>query len=173
VAPSSVAVLGFAHYRERNPGDTLPHRIVCSSGRGEPDRRFPEQERGATTAVSPNLKWTFVIGNGVLAVVTGLIALVSIGRYGVFPFVVETAVCALAVFNIRIILWAARLTSEEEWLKAEVRKAELRRRLADLGQFASASPALSAPGAGDVAADGGQGHQPPPVVPAEEPHSSG
>ena len=88
--------------------------------------------------MSPNLKWTFVIGNGVLAVVAGLIALVSIGKYGVFPFVVETAVCALAVFNIRIILWAARLTSEEEWLKAEVRKAELRHRLADLGQFASA-----------------------------------
>ena len=134
---------------------------------------FPEKERGAEAAVSPNLKWTFVIGNGALAVVTGLFALASIGKYGVLPVVVETGVCALAVFNIRIILWAARLTSEEEWLKAEVRKAELRRRLADLGQFAPPLSALPAPAAGDEAADGGQEHQPPPVVPADEPHSSG
>jgi hypothetical protein len=106
--------------------------MVCSAGRGERGRWFPEKGRGVTEAVSPNLKWTFVIGNGVLAVVAGLIALVSIGKYGVFPFVVETAVCALAVFNIRIILWAARLTSEEEWLKAEVRwHAEI------VGQFAA------------------------------------
>jgi hypothetical protein len=123
--------------------------------------------------VSPNLKWTFVLGNGALAVVTGLFALVSIGKYGVFPVVVEIGVCVLAVFNIRVVLWAARLTSEEEWLKAEVRKAELRHRLADLGQFASALPALSVPGAGDEGANGGQGHLPPPVVPADEPHSSG
>ncbi len=123
--------------------------------------------------MSPNLKWTCAIGNGALAVVAGLFALASIGKYGVFPFVIEVGVCTLAVFNIRIILWAARLTSEEEWLRAEVRKAELRQRLADLGRFASALPALSAPAAGGEAASGVQGHQPPPAVPADEPHSSG
>jgi hypothetical protein len=146
---------------------------VCSSERGEPDCLFPEQARGVTEAVSPKLKWICVIGNSALAVVAGLIALVSIGKFGVFPFVIEAGVCALAVFNIRIILWADRLTSEEEWLKAEVRKAELRQRLADLGQFASPLPALSAPAAGGEATNGGQGHQAPPVVPADAPHSSG
>ena len=40
--------------------------------------------------------------------------------------------CALALFNLYVVEKAARLLSEEEWLRAELRKAELRRRLAAL-----------------------------------------
>ncbi len=119
--------------------------------------------------MSPNLKWICVIGNGALAVVAGLFALASIGKFGVFPFVIEIAVCALSIFNIRIIQWAASLTSEEEWLKAEVRKAELRQRLADLGQFASTLPALPAPVTAGEAPDGGEANHVGPVAPANEP----
>jgi hypothetical protein len=90
--------------------------------------------------MSPKTRWVGYYGNGVLAVLSGLFALYSLGQYGLF--LGGAAICALAIFNIRIVKWAAQFTSEEEWLKAEVRKAELRQKLASLGQFASEQDAL-------------------------------
>jgi hypothetical protein len=47
------------------------------------------------------------------------------------------ALAALAAFNVYVIEKVAQLTSEEEFLKAEVRKAELRKELASFGAFAT------------------------------------
>ncbi len=51
------------------------------------------------------------------------------------------ALGALAIFDIYVIEKAARFLSEEEILKADVRKAELRKELEALGQYCDAAPA--------------------------------
>jgi hypothetical protein len=98
--------------------------------------------------MSPRERLIGYCGNGAVALFSGFLALFSMsGRYGINPILFEAAVCALAIFNIRIIAWSVQFTSEEEWLKSEVRKAELRQRLADFGKFTSdqyAMPALTA-----------------------------
>jgi hypothetical protein len=97
--------------------------------------------------MSPRTRLIGFCGNGAVALFSGFLALFSMsGRYGIGPIPFEAAVCALAIFNIRIIAWTVQFTSEEEWLKSEVRKAELRQRLAGFGKFASdqyAVPALT------------------------------
>jgi hypothetical protein len=58
------------------------------------------------------------------------------------------ALAALSGFNLYAIEHAAGLLSEEEWLKSEVRKAELRQRLQTLSTAgaASSTPPSSNPG---------------------------
>jgi hypothetical protein len=48
--------------------------------------------------------------------------------------VVFALVAALAAFNVYVIERAARLLSEEEWLKGEIRKEMLRQQLAGIRQ---------------------------------------
>jgi hypothetical protein len=97
--------------------------------------------------MSPRVRLIGYCGNGAVALFSGFLALFSMsGRYGISPILFEAAVCALAIFNLRIIAWSVQFTSEEEWLMSEVRKAELRQRLAGFGKFASdqyAVPALT------------------------------
>ena len=71
-------------------------------------------------------------GNVFLAILCALAAMgiLSKGQTGGFVFLVLIAV--LAAFNVHVTTKAARLLSEEEWLAAEVRKAELRKKLVAL-----------------------------------------
>ena len=111
--------------------------------------------------MSPRNKWIGLLGNGAVALFSGIMMLYSLGRYGFFPFLLEAAVCALAVFNIRIFIWTEQFTSEEEWLKAELRKAELRRQIASYGEFAHEPDAVPvAPPDPDAPATGGRDHLP-------------
>lgn len=72
-------------------------------------------------------------GNGLAAVLLGALGLFGSSRPGAVDVLAALlALCALALFNLYVIERAARLLSEEEWLKAELRKAELRRKLAAL-----------------------------------------
>jgi hypothetical protein len=113
--------------------------------------------------MSPKIKWIGYYGNGVLAVLSGLFALYSLGQYGLF--LGGAAVCALAIFNIRIFAWAVQLTSEEGWLKAEVRKAELRQKLASLGQFAPEQDSLAVAAAEPTVSGPSPTHPPPTITP--------
>jgi hypothetical protein len=76
-----------------------------------------------------HIKFIARYGNGALAVLLFVFALFG-GEIGFalacVPFF------ALAVFNIYVIEKAARLMSEEAWLEAEIRKVELRHKLAAL-----------------------------------------
>jgi hypothetical protein len=77
----------------------------------------------------PYIKSIGRYGNGALAVVLVLLAGFGGGigfALGCVPFL------ALALFNIYVIEKAARLMSEEPWLEAEIRKVELRHKLAAL-----------------------------------------
>lgn len=100
--------------------------------------------------MSPTLKWVGVYGNGALAFFTGLVAFVSMGKGQFIPVLFGVAACGLSIFNIRVVRWAIGLTSEEEWLQAEVRKAELRQHLAAFGEFGHSSDA--SPGSAPAAA---------------------
>lgn len=68
-------------------------------------------------------------GNGVAAVVFGIIFVFALTRGELGFALLSLLVSALAGCNVYIAEKAAALTAEEEWLKAELRKAELRRRL--------------------------------------------
>ncbi len=71
-------------------------------------------------------------GNGLLCVVNVLFALFSLRTVPLGVTLGFLAVAALGAFNVYVIEKAASFTAEEEWLKAEVRKAELRHQLAIL-----------------------------------------
>lgn len=71
-------------------------------------------------------------GNGAGAVAFGLIFIFALIRGEIVFAFFALLVSGLAGFNIYITEKAAALTAEEEWLKAELRKAELRRRLGAL-----------------------------------------
>jgi hypothetical protein len=70
-------------------------------------------------------------GNAILLGLSGLfaLALFSKGQHGMALFAV--AICALAAFNLYLVAKTARLLGGEAWLEAELRKAALRRRLAE------------------------------------------
>ncbi|MET4700802.1 hypothetical protein ABIE65_003844 [Constrictibacter sp. MBR-5] len=73
-------------------------------------------------------------GNGLVIILFGLMALAMLfGRKssltGTLVFALPAAMCT---FNLWTLRRAAQALSEEEWLKSEVRKAELRRRLHDM-----------------------------------------
>lgn len=97
----------------------------------------------------PNLKWIGIYGNGALAAGAGLIAFGSIINREVIPILIGLAVCALSVYNIRVIRWATSLDPEEEYLETEVRKADLRQHLAELGDFAHPPDAAPSADAGE------------------------
>jgi hypothetical protein len=111
--------------------------------------------------MSPKIKWIGYYGNGALAFFAGFMALYSLSSVGLF--LGSAAVCILAIFNIRIFRWASQLTSEEGWLQAELRKAELRKELAGLGQFA-AEPDAVPPAPTEATAPGASATVEAPVV---------
>lgn len=71
-------------------------------------------------------------GNGVAAGLFAIIFVFALTNGEVGFALLSLLVSGLAGFNIYIAEKAAALTAEEEWLKAELRKAELRRRLGAL-----------------------------------------
>ena len=71
------------------------------------------------------------LGNGLAAVLFGLFALLLL-KSNPGGAIVMLAVLALALFNMYVIEKCIRFFSEEETLKTEIRKAELRRELAEL-----------------------------------------
>ncbi len=71
-------------------------------------------------------------GNGVAAVLFGVIFVFALTRGELGFALFCLLVSGLAACNVYITEKAAALTAEEEWLKAELRKAELRRRLGAL-----------------------------------------
>ena len=82
-------------------------------------------------------------GNGLAAILLGALFLFGYSMPssdGVLAALL--ALCVLAAFNLWVIEKAARLLSEEEWLKAELRKAELRRQLAALAAGGPGLPAI-------------------------------
>ncbi len=81
-------------------------------------------------------------GNGLAALLLGLASWGVLAKGQVGSAFVLAAMVALAAFNVHVAAKAARLLSEEEWLAAEIRKAELRNKLAALqpGAAESAPP---------------------------------
>lgn len=85
----------------------------------------------------PNrIRLTALIANGVLCPVFGFVALYGLSDQEPGVAVFFSLAAATAGFNWHVIRKAARLLSEEEWLQAELRKAELRRRIAELDGMA-------------------------------------
>jgi len=78
-------------------------------------------------------------GNATVAVIFGLFVVIALSKGTLVFALFSVTLAALAVFNWYVIEKAARLTSEEEFLKSEVRKAELRKELADYGRFAGST----------------------------------
>ena len=70
-------------------------------------------------------------GNALAALLFGLFA---IGMLSSHPeaSLFFSMLCALAVFNLYVVEHCSRLLSEEEWLKSEIRKVELRHQLSEL-----------------------------------------
>lgn len=83
------------------------------------------------------IRFVGIIGNGAAAILCTFIVLVSLvkGHGGAVLFFMP--VVALTAFNVHVIWKSANLLSEEELLKAEIRKAELRKQLAGYGKYAS------------------------------------
>ena len=77
----------------------------------------------------PRIRLIGRYGNGLAAVLFGFFVLFSLvnGRFGLA--LVCALLAALSAFNVYLTEKAAAMTSEEEWLNAEIRKAELRRKL--------------------------------------------
>ncbi len=74
-------------------------------------------------------------GNGLLAIAFALFATFTLGRGQLGLFLFFAAVAALGLWNLYVIWKAAYLLSEEQWLEAELRKAELREQLRKMGRF--------------------------------------
>ncbi len=74
----------------------------------------------------------FANSGAILVFLVVAIALLAKGHVGSALFIL--AVAALLAFNLYLVEKAATLLSEEEWLKGEVRKALLRRKLAKLAK---------------------------------------
>ena len=109
--------------------------------------------------MSTTYKWIGVYGNGALAFLGGVLGLGGLINGEFLLVLIALVVCALAIFNIRVMRWVMGLSAEEEWLQAEVRKAELRQHLAALGEFAHStdeptdpSPAQRPAGSTDASA---------------------
>ncbi len=78
-------------------------------------------------------------GNLSWALLCALGAMGTLSKGQTNGFFVLMLIGALAIFNTYVATKAARLLSEEEWLAAEIRKAELRSKLAAL-QTGSSMP---------------------------------
>ncbi len=72
------------------------------------------------------------IGNGALVLLSALTVMAALSRGHTGPAVALALICGLGIFNIRVVWKASAALSEEEWLAAEVRKAEMRRQLVGL-----------------------------------------
>jgi hypothetical protein len=70
-------------------------------------------------------------GNAALLGLFGLFVLAFSSKGQTGMALCALAVCALAAFNLYLVAKTARLLGEEAWLEAELRKAGLRRRLAE------------------------------------------
>lgn len=93
-------------------------------------------------SMPPHIRLIARYGNALLVLSFGIMALAGLQRgQGMAMFCI--AVAALGVFNIYILERVVRLLSEEEWLAAEVRKAELRKRLAELEREAAPPPVVT------------------------------
>lgn len=77
------------------------------------------------------IRLTALWGNGIVTALWLLVSVVALSRNGNVALL-TVAGAALGAFNLYVIAKAAHLLSEEEWLKGEVRKAELRQQLARL-----------------------------------------
>ena len=79
-----------------------------------------------------HIKFLGRCGNGLLGVLSliGTLASLSNGQFSAMVF--GALVLCLSIFNVYVIEKAAASTTEEEWLKAELRKAEIRQKLASL-----------------------------------------
>lgn len=88
------------------------------------------------------IRLTALIGNGVICAAFAIMGLASLGKGEPGLWFFFAIVAATSAFNWYVIRKASRLLSEEEWLHAEIRKAELRKRLAELERDATTSQAL-------------------------------
>lgn len=70
--------------------------------------------------------------NGVVAALFTILFVYGLGKGELSIALFCGIVAALCGFNLYVMEKAAALLSEEEWLKAELRKAELRRKLVNL-----------------------------------------
>jgi multisubunit Na+/H+ antiporter MnhG subunit len=81
----------------------------------------------------PNrIRLTALLANGAIVLAFGFLTLFALGTGQLALALFFLLVVMAAAFNIHIVRRAAHLLAEEEWLKAEVRKAELRQRLASI-----------------------------------------
>ena len=76
------------------------------------------------------LRSVAVWGNGTLALFFFFITLILLFQLDFVSTLFCGLVTAFAAFNVYVLRQSAVMVSEEEWLKAEIRKAELRKTLA-------------------------------------------
>ena len=81
--------------------------------------------------------------NSGLAVVCFLMVILSIPQGKIGAAILALAFGALFAFNLYLIEKAASILSEEEWLKGEVRKVLLRRKLKRMAKEDAAETAVS------------------------------
>jgi hypothetical protein len=77
--------------------------------------------------------------NGILALLNVAVAVHALSGGKTGGAFISIVLAALLMFNLYLIEKASLLLSEEEWLKAQIRKTLLRRRLANLDQEERAS----------------------------------
>ena len=94
----------------------------------------------------PRIRLIGRYGNALAILLFAALTLVGLSRGPEGFAILMLALGALECFNLYALEQAARLLSEEEWLKSEVRKAELRQRLRSLGSDAVGSGAELPPG---------------------------
>jgi hypothetical protein len=80
----------------------------------------------------PRIRYLSRYGNGAVAVLFAIVSILALGKGDLGIALFCAAVTVLCAFNVYVMEKAAALLGEEEWLKAEVRKAELRRKLVGL-----------------------------------------
>jgi len=80
----------------------------------------------------PHVRILARLGNLAVGLFGFLLLLAGFDRVGTPALIIGLAMIAAAGYNQYAIEKAARLLSEEEWLKAQIRKEELRHRLAEM-----------------------------------------
>jgi hypothetical protein len=81
----------------------------------------------------PRIRWISRYGNGVAALLFAFLFLFALLNGQFLVASICAVVSALAAFNLYVAETTSAITAEEDWLTAEIRKAELRRRLASFG----------------------------------------
>ena len=80
----------------------------------------------------PRIRFFGRYANGAVSAFFALVFVFALGKGHLSFAVFCGVVAALCAFNLYVMEKAAILLSEEEWLKSEIRKAELRRKLVGL-----------------------------------------